>query len=79
MQAEVLMEITRVTDDSTGIYDLGDLDYGVKSYVMDKFLSNPDNRIKLTAWLRKIADMVQSETYPFDNRALKNRVVKAIK
>ena len=39
MQDETLISITRVTDDSTGCYQVGDLDYGISGN-LDKYLES---------------------------------------
>lgn len=56
-QTKTIIEIDYHTDDETGMYDIGELDYGISgeatTYV-EKF-----GREKLVAHLRRMADMIE--------------------
>jgi hypothetical protein len=38
MQDEILFSVTRVTDDDTGMYSIGELDYGIRVGALESFL-----------------------------------------
>jgi hypothetical protein len=64
MKDETLLKITVVTDDSTGIYNIGDLDYSRPTRCLD-FLDKPGNRKRFADWLRKLADAAEHGKPPF--------------
>ena len=37
---KTLIEITYHTDDDTGTYEVGEIDYGIKSWLLDSYLIN---------------------------------------
>jgi hypothetical protein len=55
MQDEVLLKVTVITDDETGIYEVGQLDFGLP-YKTHKYLETPKNREKLADWLKWLSD-----------------------
>jgi hypothetical protein len=64
MQDVILLTITTVTDDDTGIYKIGELDFGKTGYC-EKFLEKGDNRKRFVEWLRWLADAAENGTSPF--------------
>lgn len=64
MQDVVLLKITMITDDDTGIYKIGELDFGKTGYC-EKFLEKPGNREKFVARLRQLADAAENGEQPF--------------
>ncbi len=64
MRDVTLLEITTVTDDNTGIWQIGELDFGKTGYCED-FLEKPGNREKFVAWLRMLADAAENGKSPF--------------
>lgn len=64
MQDQVLLTITTVTDDDTGMYQIGELDFGIMGHC-EPFLKKPGNRAKFVAWLRWLADAAENGESPF--------------
>lgn len=64
MQDKTLLKITVITDDSTGMYQIGELDFGKTGYCED-FLRNKNNRKKFVDWLRWLADCAENGKAPF--------------
>ena len=60
----ILLKVTVVTDDDTGIYKVGELDFGITGYC-ESFLEKPGNREKFVKWLRWLADAAEGGTQPF--------------
>ncbi len=60
----ILLKVTVVMDDDTGMYQIGELDFG-KTCHCESFLEKPDNRKKLVEWLRWLADTAEGGTEPF--------------
>lgn len=65
MKNKKLIKITVVTDDDTGIYDIGEMDYSVP-YATKEWAVDPGNREKLAAWLDDLALMCRNAEPPFD-------------
>lgn len=65
MQDVILLKITAITDDSTGIYQIGDLDFGKTGHCENFFLEKPGNRKKFVRWLRWLANAAEKGTAPF--------------
>ena len=65
MQDEILLTVTVVTDDSTGIWEAGELEYGVMGTCHEYIKSKPENREKLADWLQMLADKCRSDQAPF--------------
>ena len=59
-----LLSISVVTDDSAGIYSVGELDFGKSGYC-DDYLKDSDFRGKFVAWLRWLADAAEKGEGPF--------------
>ena len=64
MRDETLLEITVVTDDETGLYHVGDLDYGIP-VACYRYLEIQGNRKRLADWLYKLAERCRSGDSPF--------------
>lgn len=63
-RSEVLLKIIVITDDDTGLYQIGELDFG-KSGHCEKYLENAKSRQVLVDWLRWLADAAENGTPPF--------------
>lgn len=61
-----LVEVSVVTDDSTGNYSVGELDFGIPATTYDWLKAQPDRRQKLADWLRWLADACEKKTRPFE-------------
>ena len=64
MRDQILLTITVITDDSTGIYHVGELDFG-KTGHCEKFLEASENREMFVEHLRWLADAAENGTTPF--------------
>ena len=64
MRDETLLEITVITDDETGLYQVGDLDYGIP-IACHRYLTIPGNRQKLADWLYKLSELCRNGKSPF--------------
>lgn len=64
MQDRKLLEVTVVTDDDTGIYGIGDMDFGIPMETFD-WVQRPGNREKLADMLGFLALAVRHGTQPF--------------
>lgn len=64
MQDQTLLKITVVTDDDTGTYQVGELDFG-KTGHCEPFLKQPGNRQRLVDWLRWLANACENGEPPF--------------
>ena len=65
MQDKVLLKVTIITDDDTGCYDVGELDFRVPLTTNDWLQSDPKNRTRLTEHLRWLAAACEEERPPF--------------
>lgn len=63
-QSVTLLKITIITDDDTGLYQIGELDFG-KSGHCEKYLENSKSRQVFVDWLRWLADTAQNGAPPF--------------
>jgi len=61
----VLVEITEVLDDDTGVYAGDDLDFTVKSALMDDRLKDPKQREAFAKHLEGLAMKCRKNEYPF--------------
>lgn len=61
-QSNKLLSIYVITDDDTGIYQIGELDFGKTGHCEDYLVSN---RAKFVAWLRWLANSAEDGTDPF--------------
>jgi len=60
-----LITIEVITDDSTGIYQVGELDYGVPILTVDWLEAKPGRRELLAKELRWLADQCVASNPPF--------------
>ncbi len=67
MQDRKLLEVTVITDDSTGCYGVGDMDFGIP-YSTTEWLKNGDNRKKLADWLMWLSEKCRNSEPPFSPR-----------
>jgi len=65
MQDEILLTVTVVTDDDTGIWKVGELEFGVRGTCQEYLKREPENRDKLADWLQMLADKCRSDQAPF--------------
>ena len=66
MQDEVLLTVSVVTDDSTGIWQVGELEFGVVGTCREYINREPENRNKLADWLQMLADKCRLSQAPFE-------------
>jgi len=59
------IEVTLITDDSTGCYIIGDLDFGIGGWVPDWFKRNPEKREQVAKWLEWLAKQCREKEPPF--------------
>ncbi len=65
MRDRELIRVTEVTDDSTGTWEVGELEYGVPG-TMDEFLkARPENRERLAKFLEGLARSCRAGEPPF--------------
>ena len=64
MQDEILLTISVVTDDSTGIWHVGELEFGVVGTCRE-YIKEPENRSNLADWLQWLSDQCRSSQAPF--------------
>jgi hypothetical protein len=60
-----LFEVSVVVDDDTGIWDIGELDYGVPVETSDWLDAVPGRRARLAAYVRNLANSIESGRPPF--------------
>jgi len=65
MQDKELLKITVVTDDSTGCYTVGELDFGVPGTTDEWLNTAPDRPKRLADWLRFLAERCEKRETPF--------------
>lgn len=65
MQDKVLVKVTVITDDDTGCYSVGDLDFGVPMTTNDWLQRDPKNRARLVEHLRWLAFACADKRPPF--------------
>lgn len=65
MQDKVLLKVTVVTDDDTGIYQIGELDFGIP-YTTHDYLKDTKNREKLADWLKWLSEQCRKSKSPFE-------------
>lgn len=56
MQDQVLLTVTIVTDDETGVWNIGDLDYSILGTCRQYIETSLENRERLADWLQMLAD-----------------------
>lgn len=64
MRDRELLRVTVVTDDDTGIYRVGELDFGVP-FSTGEWLESGDNRQALAKYLRWLGDQCEKSEAPF--------------
>ncbi len=67
-----LLSITVVTDDETGMYAIGELDFGVSGHCKPWFEADPKNRKILTEFLTFLALACKQSRAPFRDPSLAN-------
>lgn len=66
MQDMTLLKITVVTDDSTGVWASGELEYGAMIGALQEYLRDiPENREKLADWLLVLSEKCRNDEAPF--------------
>ena len=65
MQDMRLVSATVITDDETGCYDEGELDFGIPSTTVPWLEAEPGRRQKLADWLRWLAERCEKSESPF--------------
>ena len=65
MRDKTLLTVSVVADDSTGLYEIGELDYGVPVETSDWLDADPGRRKLLADWLRMLATKVEAKKSPF--------------
>ena len=65
MQSAILLTIEVVIDDSTGIWDIGELEFGVRGTCLEYLKSKPENRVKLADWLQMLSNKCRTDQAPF--------------
>ncbi len=68
MRDRQLFYVSVVTDDETGIYNIGEFDYGVPATTQNWLAANPEKRKPLAEWTRMLADRIESGEAPFKGR-----------
>jgi len=61
-----MIEITMITDDDTGIYKIGELDFGVGGWVSELLKGNPEMREKIAKWLEWLGSQCRKSEPPFN-------------
>jgi len=74
VQTKVLLTVERVTDDSTGIWCIDELEYGVPIVTRDWLDARDGRREALARWLRMLADACEARRAPFGD-GLKGQVL----
>lgn len=65
MKDQILLKVTVITDDETGIYQTGELDFSIPSNT-DNWLQEPVNRKKLADWLQWLSNQCRKSLPPFE-------------
>lgn len=65
MQDQILLTVTEVTDDDTGIYNIGELEFGIRGTCYQYVAKKPENRERLADWLQMLADRCRNSQSPF--------------
>ena len=65
MRDEILLTVSVVTDDSTGIWQVGELEFGIRGTCLGYLAKEPENRNKLADWLEMLAQKCRDEQAPF--------------
>lgn len=62
-----LLKISVHTDSDTGVYSIGEMDFSVP-LTTQEWLETEGNRVKLSDWLRWLADSCEQNSPPFSRR-----------
>ena len=65
MKDRDLIKVTEIVDDDTGMYTVGELDFGICGVVDDFLKREPENRLRLIKMLRFLADKLEKAEPPF--------------
>ncbi len=65
MRDEILLTVSVVTDDSTGIWDVGELEFGRTGACLEYLNREPENKNKLADWLEMLAQKCRDGQAPF--------------
>ena len=65
MRDEKLLYVSRVVDDSTGIWQVGELEFGVYGTCTEWLKNQSARRDKLADWLQMLADACRNYEAPF--------------
>jgi len=65
MRDKILLTVSVVTDDSTGIWDVGELEFGVRGACQEYLDREPGNRDKLADWLEMLSKRCRAKQAPF--------------
>lgn len=68
MRDTILLTVNLITDDDTGIYQIGELDFGITG-MCKKYIEKPKNRTKLADWLQWLANQCRQNKSPFKDEA----------
>jgi len=69
MQTKCLVSVDRIPDDETGIYPVGELDFGVPYSTIDWLDGDPSRAKKLAAYMRHLASQCENREFPFNRTA----------
>ena len=64
MTDDILLKVTIITDDDTGMYRIGELDFGILGMCYT-YVEKPENRERLADWLQMLADRCRNNQSPF--------------
>ena len=65
MRDEVLLTVSVVIDDSTGIWNVGELEFGIRGTCHEYLKLKPENRELLSGWLEILAQKCRGGQAPF--------------
>lgn len=65
MRDRDLVKVTVVTDDETGDYHIGELDFGIPMTTIDWLDEKPARAKELADWMRWLADQCEKRDSPF--------------
>jgi hypothetical protein len=65
MQDKILLTVSVVTDDDTGVWEVGELEFGILGPCREYLKQEPENRDKLADWLLMLSEKCRSKESPF--------------
>lgn len=68
MQDRILLTVSVVIDDDTGIWEIGELEFGIKPACLSYLNDEPENSDKLADWLEMLAQKCRARQTPFKGR-----------